>query len=130
MKNGDYILIVAPIDYPGKKYRARYAYEHQVVWWQQTNTLVPYGYMIHHINENKHDNSFTNLELISRKTHASIHAKALASPIALICDYCKEPFTRARRNVLHKKSKGQTRFYCCRSHQVIDQQKRLKNIPS
>ena len=127
MRNGDYILIVPPIDYPGKKYRGRYAYEHQVIWWKYTNNLVPHGYMIHHINENKHDNSFINLELISRKTHTSIHTKKIAKPVALICEYCNKPFIRARRNVIYKQLRGQTRFYCCRSHQVIDQHKRLRN---
>ena len=34
MKNGDYILVKAPTNYPGKKYRNKYCYEHHLVYWQ------------------------------------------------------------------------------------------------
>lgn len=36
MRCGPYILIIPPPEYPGKKYRGRYAYEHHVVWWENT----------------------------------------------------------------------------------------------
>ena len=39
MINGDYILVVAPPDYPGVKYRGRYCYEHRLVWWKEHNFL-------------------------------------------------------------------------------------------
>ncbi len=128
MKNGPYILIIAPEGYPGKKYRNKYAYEHQIVWWKNTNLTVPVGYMIHHINENKHDNSFHNLELISRKSHAIIHAKGGNSLIPLVCAFCLMAFNRAKRNINFKKKSGQIRFYCCRSHQVSDQKNNRKCI--
>ena len=31
MKSGNYILIKAPDNYPGKKYRGKYCYEHHYV---------------------------------------------------------------------------------------------------
>ena len=33
MINGDYILVVAPDDYPGVRYREKYCYEHYLVYW-------------------------------------------------------------------------------------------------
>ena len=80
MKNGPYILIIAPENYPGKKYRARYAYEHHVVFWENTGQLCKEGHVIHHKNEDKHDNRWGNLEEISKADHASTHHKGNINP--------------------------------------------------
>lgn len=115
MKNGDYILIVPPAEYPGKRYRGRYSYEHQVIWWANTGLTVPEGYSVHHKNHDKHDNNFSNLEIISNEQHARSHSKPKELS-ALICEYCKAPFIRETRNVKFKTKSGQNRFYCSRSH--------------
>jgi hypothetical protein len=73
MKNGDYNLIIAPIDYPGKRYRGRYAYEHIVEFWKTTGRLPIPGHIIHHDNENKRDNVFCNLKEIQNGVHTSMH---------------------------------------------------------
>jgi hypothetical protein len=130
MKNGPYILVISPSEYPGKKYRGRYMYEHHLIWWRKTGIVLPIGYNIHHKNENPHDNRFENLEMISRNTHASIHRPKTNKFIALVCEWCKEPFQRAKENVLTKKKQRQTRFYCCRSHQVKYQWQILKHKSS
>ena len=127
MRNGEYELIIAPNEYPGKKYRDRYIYEHHFVWWNNTGITIPAGYSIHHINENKRDNRFENLELISNKTHASLHKKEKET-IPLVCTYCGAAFVRDLRNFKWKKENGQINFYCCRSHQVRHQHA-LKNSP-
>src|SRR5258706_5923399 len=98
MKNGDYILIIPPDDYPGKKYRGRYAYEHRVNWWKETgkNPDDVKGLQIHHKNENKHDNSDGNLESIDLVDHAKLHAKH--KPIRkIICENCGVEFFRSLR---------------------------------
>lgn len=61
MRNGPYEMVVAPAGYPGKKYRGRYVYEHQLVWWKKTGKLVPLGFVLHHKNEHKRHNVFSNL---------------------------------------------------------------------
>ena len=127
MRNGPYELIVAPEDYPGKRYRGRYAYEHHVVWWLKTGDLIPDGWVIHHKNEDKRDNRFRNLELKTVAVHTSEHQKPAEMQI-LKCTWCKEKFEKPVRYVKSKKKQGQKRFYCCRSHQVSDQQKRRKSI--
>lgn len=104
MKNGDYILIIPPDDYPGKRYRGRYAYEHRVQWWRETgkNPDDFPNQHIHHKNENKHDNSPENLSSIELVEHARLHAKR-AEPRQFICENCGIIFFKKLRPSGNKK---------------------------
>lgn len=73
MRNGPYEMVVAPENYPGFRYRNRYIYEHHLVWWIHTKTLVSDGHVIHHINGVKRDNRIENLELQHRGEHTREH---------------------------------------------------------
>jgi hypothetical protein len=98
MKNGKYILVVAPNDYIGKRYRDRYAYEHIVEFWKKEGRLPLPDHVIHHKNHITTDNSWDNLEEIHKATHSRNHG--LEKPIkhgTLVgyrrkcrCDLCKE----------------------------------------
>ena len=118
MKNGPYELVKAPNDYPGKRYRGKYVYEHHLVWWQNTGELVPEGYTIHHKNGKKRDNSICNLELLTRAQHAADHQRERRmepDPI-LNCSWCLKEFTYPARNYRYKKKhKDQKHFFCSRS---------------
>lgn len=48
MKNGKYVLIVAPTEYPGTRYRGKYCYEHTYVFWKHTGVLPKKGEIVHH----------------------------------------------------------------------------------
>ena len=88
MKNGPYTLVKAPEDYPGKKYRGKYVYEHHLVWWKETGEIVPPGCNVHHKNEIKTDNRFDNLEILSHQEHAKEHgAKREKSYTWLSCTF-------------------------------------------
>jgi hypothetical protein len=76
MRNGPYILVIAPDEYPGKRYRGRYAYEHHLVWWQNTGQLVPPGFDLHHKDEVKTNNVFQNLELKTHGGHVADHNRS------------------------------------------------------
>lgn len=89
MKNGPYILLVAPDNYPGKKYRNRYAYEHHLVYWRKNGQIVPKGYEIHHKNGDHHDNRSSNLELLTAQEHRNHHGR-LATKAAQASISCKE----------------------------------------
>ena len=98
MKNGPYELIIAPEDYPGKKYRQRYAYEHHVVYWQHTGHVLQEGENIHHKNENKRDNRFINLELIKHIDHIEKHlSQRMITYAKLECPICKKIFIKEKR---------------------------------
>lgn len=104
MINGDYIMIVAPDDWPGFRYRHRYCYEHHYVYWQNTGHMKTNEEVIHHKDENKHNNAFSNLEILHRKTHASYHNRQRGRSFTLFrCPVCKGLFEReTRQSHLHK----------------------------
>lgn len=49
--------------------------EHIVVWENVTGKKLPKGYVIHHIDGNGKNNDFSNLQLMTRAEHNSLHAK-------------------------------------------------------
>ena len=118
MKNGPYELIIAPQDYPGKKYRDRYAYEHHVVFWRSNGFVPPKGYEIHHINGKKRDNRIENLGLLSSVIHRKEHGqeKRLRTQFKTECGFCKKPFAiqgADARNRLKKRKFG--KLFCSRA---------------
>jgi hypothetical protein len=120
LRNGPYILVIAPEGYPGKKYRDRYVYEHHLVWWVNTGQTVPENKVVHHRNEDKHDNRFENLELTLRSSHSRDHHPPVTY-IDLKCAFCGVGFKRDAKNYRSKAASGQKNFFCCRSHQVSHQ---------
>lgn len=102
MKNGDYILVIAPSWYKGKLYRKRYCYEHHLVWEKHSGEPVPKGCVIHHKDGNKHNNAFENLELLTIEYHSSLHKRP--RKIAVVqCPNCKKFFERDPRTMCGKK---------------------------
>lgn len=122
MRNGPYELVVAPPNYPGKKYRGRYVYEHQLVWWRTTGIVVPKGMVIHHKNEQKRDNRFENLELKSASAHTSDHHPGPQNNTStLLCAWCKATFCVPSRERSSRCRRGRKNVFCCRSHAVQHQ---------
>lgn len=115
MKNGPYIMIIAPNDYPGKLYRNKYIYEHHYVWWKYKNKIIEKGFIIHHKNHNKHDNSIENLEILSIKEHNKLHIRK-TKLIELVCGYCNQKFDRKLARYKQDIKSGSKKFYCCIMH--------------
>lgn len=100
MKCGKYILVIAPENYPGKKYRGKYCYEHRLIWWLNTGLMPKDDECIHHKDENTHNNSFKNLELKLWRKHTRDHILARGKTIAVLkCPHCEKIFEREYRNV-------------------------------
>ena len=104
MINGDYILVVAPENYPYKKYRDRYCYEHILNYWLEYGE-IPERNQIHHKDENKHNNNPNNLESLSAYDHKYIHAKTGVTMVILKCPSCGVIFERKKGNTHLTKSK-------------------------
>ena len=127
MKNGPYILVVAPKGYPGKKYRNRYAYEHSVVYWQHHKKIAENGFVIHHKNHNKHDNRIENLELIPAKTHNKEHGEKPWRYVFATCFFCNNIFRIGGSHYRTRLKQNGNRVFCGRSCQVKMQWKEGKN---
>lgn len=111
MKNGRYEMVVAPAEYPGKKYRGRYCYEHHLVWWRANGSLPGPGMIVHHKNGKHRDNRLENLELLTPAQHTGRHnaERAEKGMVAHSCRGCGTEFLikpSGRRN--------KTKF-CCRA---------------
>jgi len=103
MKNGDYILVRAPENYPGKKYRGKYCYEHHLVFWSNSGILPGKDEIIHHIDGDKHNNSIMNLKLDNRGLHTSKHQSNRGKQMLEIkCPICGGLFVREKRNTYLK----------------------------
>lgn len=111
MRNGDYILVKAPNEYTGKVYRDKYCYEHHLIYWENTGVTLSEDEVIHHIDENKHNNNFSNLELLKRSDHTKKHKSNLGKTFVLVkCPCCNIVFEREKRQ--SHLSKG-TKYTSC-----------------
>lgn len=111
IKNGDYILVKAPNDYPGKKYRKKYCYEHYLIYWETYGFLPKNNEIIHHKDENKHNNNPNNLEVMERVQHINYHSpKKDSLLLKMKCPFCGIIFIREKRNSFLVK--GGT-YSCC-----------------
>lgn len=118
MRNGPYILIVAPEDYPGKKFRDKYAYEHSVVYWRHHNKIATKGYVIHHKNHNKHDNKIENLELVLESKHLAQHAQKPWTYVFANCTLCNCVFRVKGAHYRSRIKVNRGKIYCGRNCQI------------
>lgn len=134
MKNGEYILVKAPDNFPGKKYRGKYCYEHILVFWQTYGILPKSNEIVHHKDENKHNNDPSNLELKTRSKHSIEHnTNRKKTYIELICPGCGNNFVREKRQTYLIKH---TQFTCCSKKCIgifthlnkYEQQRRLNDM--
>lgn len=67
ISDGGYVLIWAP-EHP-KSFDGGWYYEHRLFAEREYDRILPSWITVHHINENKHDNSWENLIACTRKEH-------------------------------------------------------------
>ena len=108
-----YRRVKAPPDYPGKTYNNGVCLLHHLVWWQNTGELVPDGFVLHHMNEDKFDNRFENLELLSNSEHCRQHRGQKAPKEHLICPACGCEFELVARKARARKKQNDTDALCC-----------------
>jgi hypothetical protein len=132
MKNGKYILVEAPRNYPGKVYRdGKYCYEHHLVWWQHYGCLPKKGNCLHHKDGNFHNNIINNLEEINWREHNRQHTLARGRAfVKLKCPMCEKIFIRAKNRTHLCMNDGRATF-CSKScgykfNKIKNKKRRLK----
>lgn len=78
----------------------------RVVWWLETGSKPPDGWVIHHKNHDKLDDRFENLQVMTRAEHASHHNPK--SHVTVTCVWCGTQVTEIRSWALRRK-------YCSKS---------------
>lgn len=75
-----YFTVWEPPWWTGKCPKNNRVYEHQYIWCLYNNrTEVPKGYVIHHKDHDKLNNSIDNLECLTRSQHMTYHATERAT---------------------------------------------------
>ena len=114
MKNGEYLLTVAPSNYPGKRYRGRYCSTHTLVYWMHYGIVPNADEIIHHKDGNKRNNNIDNLELMKRRDHVSLHGLAKGQLyVRLRCPMCNRYFSKRRSNT-HLANNNRQATFCSR----------------
>ena len=72
-----------------------YALRTHVVWWLATGKCHRKGEDLHHKDENKLNDIFSNLELLTHGNHSVLHNQL--APITGVCRHCKKEFTISRK---------------------------------
>ena len=111
MRNGKYNLVKAPQNFPGKKYRGKYCYEHQLVYWQNTGLTSKEKECIHHENGQTRDNTFSNLKLKDKGNHSGEHGKKKGiTCVKVKCPQCGKIFEKKKRSTHLVKKKNKATF--------------------
>ena len=50
-----------------------YVLEHIVMWEEANNRKIPEGFVVHHINRKRDDNTPSNLQVMSKAEHIALH---------------------------------------------------------
>lgn len=72
MNEDGYVKVRVGIEHPLADPNG-YAYEHLIVWCAAGNPRPPAHELLHHKNEDKTDNRYSNLELTTRPEHGALH---------------------------------------------------------
>lgn len=108
VNKGDYIYAVVP-DHP-KANKFGYVLLHRVLMENSLGRLLKPNEVVHHKDGNKHNNTLSNLEVMSSKEHNILHSSKGRNVVELVCPECGKVFFREQRQI--KKSSN---TFCSRS---------------
>lgn len=109
-KCGKYIAIKCP-SHPAC-WKNGYIYLHRIIMEIKLGRILTGAEVIHHKDENGHNNDPENLEIVANQAaHAKIHKpKSPDARVTLKCDHCGKPFIRLRRRT--KDKMGRANNFC------------------
>jgi hypothetical protein len=91
-----------------------YVLHHRVVVENHLGRLLNADEVVHHINDDKKNNSLCNLRVMSKSEHARMHGHKMKLFVILKCPWCGDVFIRERRQT-HLVKPPQRYTTCSRS---------------
>ena len=89
-------------------------YEHHLVWWKKTGELISAGLVIHHKNDDKRDNRFSNLKMKTAGAHTGDHNRV--PRVELKCPWCSKEFSLLPSKLkCRQKANPSGKVFCSRS---------------
>lgn len=112
VKKGDYLYAVVP-EHP-KRTGKNYVLMHRVVVENSIGRLLKDDEIVHHKNENKHDNTLENLEIKQHSEHTREHQLAKGRKyVKFKCPNCVILFEKPHNNT-HLSKPGYQATFCSR----------------
>ena len=107
IKKGDYLYALVP-DHPNAT-KNGYVLMHRVIMENPLGRLLEKDEIVHHLDENKHNNAIENLQVMDSREHNRMHSSTGRTLVELVCPFCGKTFSREPRAVQGKMS------FCSRS---------------
>ena len=110
----EYEYVYAP-DHPNRNHRNK-VYKHRLVMEEHLGRYLTNDELVHHKDRNPHNNDISNLEIVTRASHQTIHKTKDMSERK--CCYCGTSKTYISKDGYARWHKEGDKFYCrkCRYH--------------
>lgn len=111
ISKGDYYYALVP-EHPYAT-KNGYVLLHRIIVENHLNRLLNTNEVIHHLDENKKNNSIENLQVLTSTTHAKLHQKNIGRKyVKLKCPWCKKIFD-VPKNVTFLQKPSKYNCTCC-----------------
>lgn len=116
-------------NYLARKHNGKKIDVHKFIW-EQANGKVPKGYVVHHIDEDKHNNELSNLQMMTRKEHLALHGfghhDLTPEQYARRIKSCKETWSKKANIIID----GKTLCKRCNKMLFVDRFTKNKKSPN
>lgn len=97
IKKGDYLYALVP-DHPNAT-KNGYVPMHRVVMENHLGRLLEKSQVVHHLDEDRHNNAIENLQVMDSREHNRMHSSIGRTIVELVCPCCGKTFSRELRAV-------------------------------
>lgn len=97
IKKGDYLYAKVK-DHP-RATKNGYVLEHRIVVEKSLGRYLLPTEVVHHKDEDKHNNCISNLQVMSSSEHATLHNKKGRTFLEFTCPVCGKAFLKEKRQV-------------------------------
>lgn len=113
IRKGDYDYALVP-EHPNAT-KNGYVLYHRIVMENHLGRLLDKSEVVHHVNENKHDNRIENLQILDSREHVRLHVAQRGRQICrLKCPNCGKIFERFKNQTFKNKyHKTKTLLFIC-----------------